>query len=402
MIDIKHFKLLINDSIKNVQGDIIDISNDNGKTLAQLISTASQSNRIVHFVNSGFIETNNFTRFINSRSKYYRNIDLNKNDIYKIIDTFHEISLCVIDTMNPKIDINIIENIFNNMNINGTILLLNYSADSQNKNDLIIRKFLYKFEKQISCSEQLIKNGNRENHLIIRCIDKLKSSHISPSSPSNRALSIALVLKSGGIYDYNYVNNLVAGIKRHTTIPHEIVCLTDNPSNLDVSKIDRIIPLRHNYPKWWSKIELFRSDIFGKNRVFYIDLDTIIVDNIDDILQIDSEFCGLRDFYKIVTLGSGLMSWYPERVVQIYDNFVKNSLSIMANYAGGDQVWIDEQKPSIKYFQDIFINNIVSYKKHCIKNNNIIIPDDARIVCFHGTPRPHMIIDPIIKNHWKP
>ena len=217
----------------------------------------------------------------------------------------------------------------------------------------------------------------------------------------NNEIIVAMVLKSGGIYDFNYVNNLNRAILRNTTLKIKIVCLTDNSAGFD-SNI-KSIPLVDNFPKWWSKIELFRPDLFPDQKVFFMDLDTVIIGNVDSILSFNYDFCALSDFYKIVTLGSGLMAWHSsEKTNKIYNDFIKNSITISKNYLEGDQQWIEEKKPlRTKYFQDLFPNQIISFKKHCLlQNGSINIPSQAKIICFHGLPKPHTILDPAIKDHW--
>jgi hypothetical protein len=203
-------------------------------------------------------------------------------------------------------------------------------------------------------------------------------------------VTIALVLKTGGEYDYKYVNNIVKGIKKNTTVPHRIVCLTDNSDGFS-SDIDATIQFEHNWPKWWGKIELFRPGLFS-GQVLFMDLDTFIVGNIDSILNYSGEFCAIRDFYNLDHMASGLMSWHGDRVNKIYDEFVKNPTHLMAvNNVSGDGAIIRKYKPSIAYFQDIYPNDVVSYKVHCVNQKEVVLPSTAKIVCFHGNPRPHTI-----------
>jgi hypothetical protein len=56
---------------------------------------------------------------------------------------------------------------------------------------------------------------------------------------------------------------------------------------------------------------------------------------------------------------------------------------------GGDQEFIESMQPEADRWQDLFPNQIVSYKVDCRANG--YAPEDARIVAFHGNPRPHEI-----------
>lgn len=217
----------------------------------------------------------------------------------------------------------------------------------------------------------------------------------------NRPLTIACVLKTGGeVYNHRYVNALASAIKRHVTVPHTMVCLTDDPTGFN-DAVDEVVKLKHNFAGWWSKIELFRPDLFAGHQVFFLDLDTVIIDNIDQIVQCSHPFSGLRDFYGEVSLGSGLMSWEQGRLNRVYGEFMESPFRAMKT-VGGDQTWIDPRKPSIKYLQDLYPGKIVSFKKHCMKGStkNVAIPGGASIVCFHGVPKPHSILHPSIADHW--
>ena len=205
-------------------------------------------------------------------------------------------------------------------------------------------------------------------------------------------VTIYLVLRTGGEYDHRHVNNIVDGIKQNTTIPHRIICLTNDKRQL-TTELDDIIRFNHDWPKWWGKIELFRPDLCSENsgQSFFFDLDTFIVDNIDDLLSYTGEFCALEDFYNPEKMGSGLMSWNGSRVVRIYSEFLVNPQRFMNNIAEGDQAFISLYKPSIEYFQHVFPRKVVSYKVHCYDkySQKASLPPDARVVCFHGKPRPH-------------
>jgi hypothetical protein len=63
----------------------------------------------------------------------------------------------------------------------------------------------------------------------------------------------------------------------------------------------------------------------------------------------------------------------------------------------GDQEFItllrDTQQIQMEYFHPA---HVVSYKYHCRQG----LPDDARVVCFHGKPDPHEISDEWVKRCW--
>ena len=78
------------------------------------------------------------------------------------------------------------------------------------------------------------------------------------------------------LLDERYVNVLKNMIKRHTTVPYEFHCFTEDPKGLDADI--KIIP----FPKgghikgWWSKLAMFQDDIGIQGTILYLDLDVIV------------------------------------------------------------------------------------------------------------------------------
>lgn len=241
-------------------------------------------------------------------------------------------------------------------------------------------------------SRQMMINGKRQEHLIVKY-------HNAPKKMSTRTdpISIFLVLKTGGsIYNSRYVNATATNIKNNVSYPHELVCLTDSYDG--ITSVDRLVKMRHDYPKWWGKVELFREDITKNKHCLFIDLDTVITKNIDNFCKLEGDFFGLRDFYNISSLQTGVMKWeIGQQSASIYNNFVTTDFSKYINK--GDHEWIGQTVKSFDFLQDCLPGEICSYKKDlsylCKKLK------DPSIICFHGDPRPHTIQHDFITNHWK-
>jgi hypothetical protein len=306
----------------------------------------------------------------------------------------------VIDFLDYSTTKQVLEYIWGKMSRGGTIFITNYDENSVIDHNLAVNEFIAS-NNIANMSKQMMVNGIKESFLVIKAstpetkIDLIKTEG---------KITIAMVLKTGGpVYNHQYVNALARSIKNHVTVDYELVCLADDSTGILPELVDRIIPLTNGFPTWWNKIELFKPHQFTTDRIFYIDLDTIIIDNIDNIVTFSGIFAGLCDFYGMHSLGSGLMAWNKLYTENIYMDFVVKSKDIIQNYKEGDQQWINESKPSITYFQDMHPNQIVSFKRHCMNSNRTIsIPKEAKIICFHGNPRPHTVTDPIISQHWIP
>jgi len=222
---------------------------------------------------------------------------------------------------------------------------------------------------------------------------KKKKLSLSPVLPvvtkSGDPVSVACVLKSGGDYNQSHVQILYNMVDRRSTIPVKFFCLTDQ--QFSIPNVNTI-PLKDALPGWWSKIELFRPDLFSTERVVYFDLDTVLVNNIDPLLALkESSFYALLPWNPKNRangyLASGVMSWRNGFFPFIYKDF---TINIIDNFPG-DQHYISEalmeNGVSCSPLQSCF-PGIYSYKRQC-RNR---LPWDVRVVCFHGSPRPFEVV----------
>lgn len=213
---------------------------------------------------------------------------------------------------------------------------------------------------------------------------------------------IACVLRTGGVYDANYVNALANAVNRNVTVPYHFICLTDATDGFN-ENVHELVPLRHNFTGWWSKVELFRPDLYKNSNWFFLDLDTVIIHNIDCLVTADHYFTGLDDFYSPGYLGSGLLAWKQRWHSRIYDDFLEAADNTMRSHERGDQEWIQGKVGQFDAFQRRFPGSVVSFKKHCTRaSKDIVVPQPAKIICFHGTPKPHELLQyNTIRENWR-
>lgn len=216
-------------------------------------------------------------------------------------------------------------------------------------------------------------------------------------------------VKRGTAFTPDYVNKLYHMVERHLTLPHKFICLTEHPQGLDrqISAYD-FVDMR--LEKWWNKLELFKPhpELEG-NRTFFLDLDTVIVGNIDEIASYDGDFAILHDMFAArsgkvkrpsqpqrgVWLGSAIMSIAPGFGTFIWEG-IQKEISQIKRYPG-DQQYIGkhlvEQKISPDIWQVMYPGQIHSYKASNLdKTFNEHFNKGMKIVCFHGKPRPHGVV----------
>ena len=211
-----------------------------------------------------------------------------------------------------------------------------------------------------------------------------------------KMLTIACVLKTGQFknqskiisYNSSQVFWLKAQVDQYITIPHRFICLSD----IDIPNCETI-PLINNWPGWWSKMELFRPGLFD-GPVFYLDLDTVIINNIDKMVRFnkDKYFLVLRNLFRCEGFGSGVMAWRGD-FSQLYDIFKSDANYYQRDYSRdikrwGDQGFLEEHLHGAVYFQDIFSDWIISYFFDMLKRGIKNPPRGSRLICFQGKPKP--------------
>lgn len=191
-------------------------------------------------------------------------------------------------------------------------------------------------------------------------------------------LKILTVLKSGGDFYPEHVYKIKEMCEEHIKdIDFSFYCFTD----LDL--LCNTIKLEHSWPKWWSKIEIFKEE----GPCLFIDLDTIVCGDISNIIKNlkNSELCMLKDQWHKNTMGSGLVYWDKD-VSYIYEKFKLDPEKHMHEYEG-DQNFINHVVKEKKYIQDYCDGEIVSFKAN-LEFGRKFNPDLHSIVYFHGPPRP--------------
>ena len=227
-----------------------------------------------------------------------------------------------------------------------------------------------------------------------------------------------LCVRFGTRYGIEYVERLRNMVARNITVPYEFVCLTDDPTPIDGVK-NIVIP-QQSYPRlWWHKIHMFDPSIGIRNRIIYFDLDVVIHNNIDKLVNINSnEFFGIKDFNRAFHptwehLNSSAMSWMGGEHSDIWDRFKKDPTGPMRQFPG-DQDWIWHcAKERIKFWPNEWL---MSYKWEIRNRNELVVKNGHRafaeiknpnvhleccVAVFHGDPKPQDVKDPFVVDNWQ-
>ena len=230
-----------------------------------------------------------------------------------------------------------------------------------------------------------------------------------------------LCLKHGTKYSAEYVNVLYSMVKRHCTLDFEMVCLTDDPQDIDPNI--KIVPLPNTLNGWWCKPYMFSNELPLNGTVLYMDLDVVLASNIDHLFTFNENWATIRDFTRTMR-----PQWkkYNSSVIKFkagsLDHFWKDFVSRQKHYQHkfhGDQDWLYDvaertSTPAV-LFPDTWIKSWkweirqskdLNYKmprgQRTLRTiEHVTPPADCCICVFHGDPNPEHCLDPWVVDNWR-
>ena len=229
-------------------------------------------------------------------------------------------------------------------------------------------------------------------------------------------------LKWGTSFPSVHVNVLYQSVKRNLSIPFRFVCLTDHPVGIADGIETMPIPDMGLEPeRWahgmWPKMTLYKPGLFpDADLVLYLDLDVMVVAPLDPFIErarANGGFHILREWnpalWSLLPVAlrpdrgaqSSLMAFRPEEVGYIFDTFMADKEGAFAT-SPGDQDFLTLTVKDRHYWPHDWC---VSFKRSCVWYfpfnlifKKVVRPRNARIIIFHGDPRPwHLIRKPGVR-----
>jgi hypothetical protein len=226
----------------------------------------------------------------------------------------------------------------------------------------------------------------------------------------------------GDAYSWNYVERLYNMLKANSTDEIRLHVFTES---------NRVVPphmVKHELqdwpgvggPKkaWWYKMQMFNSN-YIKGRVLYFDLDTVITKNIDWMWNLsDQYFWAIRDFKYLWRtnwrgLNSSVMLWDTQKYHWIWDQFMSRNINATIKLHHGDQDFLNTvlDDKNLRFFNESLVKSWrwqikdggLDMKTRQYKNPNAgsVIDPATSIMIFHGRPKPHEIMDPVVDKYWQ-
>ena len=213
---------------------------------------------------------------------------------------------------------------------------------------------------------------------------------------------ILVCMKWGKKYGPEYVNRLYAAAKIHITGEFSFVCLTDDSSGLAPAILTYPIPelgcaSPTNTPGKWKKVALWGNEIglHIKGTVLFLDLDSIILDNIDCYFNFgDPEDIILERNWARPLSGLGQTSVFRFPVgahPDILANFQKDSQAIADRFKFEQHYITHSTKKILKFWPRGWTRH---FRLHCLGPmpwrlfRPAVIPKGSRIITFPGGPNP--------------
>jgi hypothetical protein len=233
-------------------------------------------------------------------------------------------------------------------------------------------------------------------------------------------IDCACVIHSDG-YNWDYVDRLYNMVSRNLSHPVNFHVYTEaNRSVPDYMIKHELVEwpgISGPRQSWWYKMQLFDSNHFA-GQLLYFDLDVVITGNLDWILALPQRnFHAIHDFRRLWkptsrTINSSVMYFNTNTYHYLWEKFCQHNLdTVVASYKGDQDFITATVDPNhLRYFD---LDRALSWRWQIVNDGvrqrrisntsdvrEIVIPDTASVLIFHGTPKPHEIDNEIIGKYW--
>lgn len=182
-------------------------------------------------------------------------------------------------------------------------------------------------------------------------------------------------------------------VAEHYAKPHRFLCVSDShidgvetvPPWNDFSDLPN--PNGRQFPSCYRRLRAFHPDIAGVfgDRFVTIDLDVLVVDDLVPVWDRSEDFVMWRDPLRSTQLNGSMMLMDAGARTRVWGDFDQQNspqTARRAGFSGSDQGWISYCLRGEATWTRA--DGVLSYRADCQR----VLPDGARIVFFHGDPKP--------------
>ncbi|MFW5452321.1 hypothetical protein [Thioalkalivibrio sulfidiphilus] len=219
-----------------------------------------------------------------------------------------------------------------------------------------------------------------------------------------------ICMKWGTAYGARDVNVLHNMVTRFLSLSHRFICFTDDPSGLNEGIEHFPLPEVHVPPRLmkeaWLKLGTFSNPLADlSGTALFLDLDIVIVDSIDCFFEHPGQFCIIHNWThpdrivgnsSVYRFNVGDLSWVLDRYHEAPDaakEKYRNEQAFLSHT-------LNDAGVPLSYWPEQWC---VSFKKHCMPPRVLTPfitprkPRGAKIIAFHGHPKP----DEALRGEWK-
>lgn len=223
---------------------------------------------------------------------------------------------------------------------------------------------------------------------------------------------VILCMKWGTLYPADYVNVLYTACRRNLTGAFRFLCLTDDAAGLLPEVETAPIPDLSLTPGMrksgqWAKLGVYRADLYGyAGRALFIDLDMVICGPLDAFFQepgpfittdMGSDWRPNPTGRAVQEPGTCLFAFTLGQEPQILDRFLADPETVARDYVI-EQAWVGAAASSMAFWPPGWV---ISFKRHLRQPIGLDLvlppkrpPPGARVLAFHGSPRPADLLRP--------
>jgi len=218
-------------------------------------------------------------------------------------------------------------------------------------------------------------------------------------------------IKWGTLFGPEYVNRLYSGVRRNMMRPIRFICMTENSAGfhpdievLDLPDEPYAEPMNAalkvaNRQGAMRKTSLFKQGLIEdlQGPILGFDLDVVITGGLDEIFEMAPGDVAMRHDWTEKRKGrptghGSVFRFDPNAHPFLYNDLAANPYAEVEKARGSEQRYTSHKAMDNACFSYIPPDWVVSFKYDCnpFPTNYLHaprLPEDARVVCFHGRPK---------------
>lgn len=211
-------------------------------------------------------------------------------------------------------------------------------------------------------------------------------------------INVVCVLRQGGKvgYDASWVRKLQDAVTRNLTLPHKFICLSDCEVPCDRISLESL------GDGFWAKLQLFKPELFT-GPVLYIDLDTVICQNIDDIIFKVQNEKFVMWYEEDKGIHSSAMMWWNGDYRYLWELYLSKDSAYWKDLYSAAPLYGDQALISENVKHTIFQDHVPSEWFHLTSRRDDLL-DLAKVKILHfrkiHTKPSTLPNHPLVKKHW--